>query len=193
MQDHPGTPLLTFGHGTLDSEGLCSLAGRAGIELIVDVRRFPASRHNDSVSRERLAVTLPEAGIAYRWDERLGGRRHMTMEQDEASPDTWWRVAAFRAYAAHTRTDGFREGIADLLEDVGRARTAVMCSESVWWRCHRRLIADVVMVAHGLDVTHLMHDGRLLPAEPSAGVRISAGDGLPVWDGRDGPGRSSRQ
>ncbi len=175
--------LVTFGHGRLDSDGLLSLVRRAGIELVVDVRRFPGSRHNPAAGREVLPATLLGGGVRYRWDERLGGRRHLTRAEDEASPDTWWRVEAFRAYAAHTRTVEFRAGIEDLLIDVAAQRTAVMCSEAVWWRCHRRLIADVVMVEHGVPARHLMHDGRLVTAEPSDGARLDPASGHLVWDG----------
>lgn len=178
-------PLLTFGHGRLDTDALRSLVRDAGIELVVDVRRFPGSRHNEAASRDRLPRTVAEAGADYRWDERLGGRRHLSSAEDAGSPDTWWRVAAFRAYAAHTRTAGFRTAIEDLLDDVRTRPTAVMCSEAVWWRCHRRLIADVVLVGHHMAVGHLMHGGRITPAEASAGVRLDERTGLLVWDGGD--------
>jgi len=174
--------LVTFGHGRLDSDELRELVVGAGIELVVDVRRFPGSRHNPAAGREELPRTLEAAGVGYRWDERLGGRRHLTRAEIDSSPDTWWRVEAFRAYAAHTRTDEFRAGMEDLLVDVAAQRTAVMCSEAVWWRCHRRLIADVVLVGHGVPVLHLMHDGRLVVAEPSAGLRRDSTGAL-VWNG----------
>src|SRR5699024_9375701 len=104
-----------------------------------------------------------EVAIAYRWDERLGGRRGLTKREDDASPDTWWRVAQFRAYAGWTRSEDFRAGVVDLLADVSARRTAVMCSEAVWWRCHRRLIADVVLMEHDTAVMDLMPSGQLKP------------------------------
>lgn len=184
--DHVGAgPLVTFGHGRLDGDALASLILGAGIDLVVDVRRFPGSRHNPAAGRDELPRMLRSIGVSYRWDERLGGRRHLSRAEDDASPDTWWRVAAFRAYAAHTRTDEFGAAVADLLEDVSSRPTAVMCSEAVWWRCHRRLIADVVMVGHGRPVEHLMHDGRLVAATPSAGLRRGGVSGGLVWDGPD--------
>lgn len=170
--------LLTVGHGRLDEEGLGSLLVGAGVELLVDVRRFPGSRTNPAVSRDALPSWLPGVGIDYRWEERLGGRRKLPASNDE---DPWWQVDAFRAYAAHTRTDEFAEVMAALLADVAARRVAVMCSESVWWRCHRRVVADVAALAHGVDVRHLMHDGRLTEHRPSEGARLRS-DGLVVWD-----------
>lgn len=152
----------------------------AGIRRVVDIRRFPGSRANEAAARGRIPEILAEGGIDYRWDERLGGRRRLTKEEDANSPDTWWRVAAFRAYCAWTRTPEFRCGLHELRDDVAAVRTAVMCSETVWWRCHRRIVADVVTV-DGVDVEHLLPGGRLDRHMPSAGARAGP-DGL-VWDG----------
>lgn len=172
--------LLTVGHGRLDEDSLGALLRDASVDLLVDVRRFPGSRANPAVSRDALPTWLPETGVDYRWEERLGGRRSLTAAEDRTDP--WWQVPAFRAYAAHTRTPVFRAAMDELLADVGRCRVAVMCSESVWWRCHRRVIADVAVLAHGLTVRHLMHDGRLNEHPASEGARLRD-DGLVVWDG----------
>lgn len=174
----PERVLLTVGHGRLEETALGSLLRDASVELLVDVRRFPGSRANPAVSRDALARWLPEAGVDYRWEERLGGRRSRPRGDDE---DPWWQVEAFRAYAAHTRTDEFGAAMGVLLEEVSARRVAVMCSESVWWRCHRRIIADVAVVGHGLEVRHLMHDGRLTEHRPADGARVRS-DGLVVWD-----------
>ena len=172
-------PLLTVGHGPLDAEELLALLQGADVGLLVDVRRFPGSRRNPTVGRDHLAEVLPAASLEYRWEERLGGRRRLP--PDENRTDRWWQVDAFRAYAAHTRTAEFGEALDELLAASADTRTAVMCSESVWWRCHRRLIADVVTVGHGLEVLHLMPDGELRPHSPAEGAR-SDDDGLVVWD-----------
>jgi len=121
---------------------------------------------------------LPDVGVAYHWEERLGGRRRLA--KDSPDEDSWWQVTQFRAYAAHTRTPEFAAALDELLADAGRP-TAVMCSESVWWRCHRRLIADVCVLGRGIDVQHLMPDGRLRPHRPADGAR-QRDDGLIVWD-----------
>lgn len=172
------TALLTVGHGTADRQALLDLFHAAGAGQVVDVRRYPGSRRNPDVSTDALAEWLPAAGIAYRWEPRLGGRRRLPAAEQEADP--WWRVEAFRAYAAHTRTPEFAEALTDLLADVvahAPATTLVMCSESLWWRCHRRLISDVAELLHGVDVEHLGHDGRRTPHPPSAGARVTP-DGL---------------
>jgi uncharacterized protein (DUF488 family) len=137
--------LLTVGHGRLDEEGLGALLRDASVELLVDVRRFPGSRANPAVGRDALPAWLPGIGIDYRWEERLGGRRKLPVGDDE---DPWWQVEAFRAYAAHSRTEEFGEAMGALLDEVAARRVAVMCSESVWWRCHRRVVADVAVLAH---------------------------------------------
>ncbi len=172
--------LVTVGHGPADRERLGELLAGAGIELVVDVRRFPGSRTNPDVRREELERWLPAAGVDYRWEPRLGGRRHTPAGTPER--DTWWTVAAFRAYAAYTRTAEFRAALDAVLADTADRSTAVMCSESVWWRCHRRLIADVAVLGRGTSVNHLMPDGRLTPHRPSAGAR-RLDDGDLVWDG----------
>lgn len=171
--------LLTVGHGTLDREGLGSLLASAGAQALVDVRRFPHSRHNRDVATEALGDWLPAMGIAYRWDVRLGGRRKLPVGP---SPDTWWLVESFRAYAAHTRTTLFVEAFDELLATASGATTVIMCGESVWWRCHRRLIADVAVLGHGVPVLHLMPDGRTSAHRPSEGARADGPDRL-VWDG----------
>src|SRR5690606_8465983 len=137
--------LTPVGHGTATSEALAALVSETRLQHVVDVRRFPGSRHNVAAARGHIEELARELGLGYSWDERLGGRRALSTAQDAASPDTWWRVKAFRAYAAWTRSDEFRAGMSELIAGLARRRTVVMCSESVWWRCHRRLIADVAV------------------------------------------------
>jgi uncharacterized protein (DUF488 family) len=161
-------PLFTVGHGPQDRAALGSRLAKAGVDRIVDVRRFPGSRNNPDVTRESLEQWLPALGIGYRWDERLGGRRRLPPGEPVA--DGWWTVAQFAAYAAHTRTREFTAALDEVLAESADAAVAVLCSESVWWRCHRRLIADVAVLARGVPVTHLMPDGRLTPHRPSDGA-----------------------
>ena len=163
--------LLTVGHGTSSADELAERLTGAGVELLVDVRRFPGSRRHPHLSREALEQSLP---VAYRWEERLGGRRPLPPD----SPDVAMRNASFRGYAAWMRTADFREALAEVL--ASPLRTAVMCSESVWWRCHRRMVADAAVLLRGVEVQHLMPDGRLTPHPPTDGVRV-AGDEL-VYD-----------
>jgi uncharacterized protein (DUF488 family) len=143
----------------------------------VDVRSVPGSRRNPDATRASLTEWLPAAGIGYRWERELGGFRRPKRD----SPDVIWRNASFRGYAGYTRDRRFLTAMDRLLAEAERARTTVMCSESVWWRCHRRIIADVAVLAHGWTVQHLMHDGRLADHIPTAGVRLRS-DGLLVYD-----------
>ncbi len=171
--------LLTVGHGPQDRAALGARLTDAGVERLVDVRRFPGSRNNPDVSRDLRQEWLPAVGIGYRWEQRLGGRRRLPA--GEPVEDGWWTVAQFAAYAAHTRTPEFSAALDEVLAEAGKATVAVMCSESVWWRCHRRLIADVAVLGRGVPVTHLMPDGRLTPHRPAAGAVVT--DGLVHWPG----------
>lgn len=176
----PPQELITFGHSTAGRDMIRELLAGAEVAAVVDVRTAPGSRRDPDLSRERLAEWLPAGGIAYRWEKDLGGFRRPSPD----SPDTVWRNDAFRGYAAHTRTPEFLAAMAGLLLQAAGTRTAVMCSEAVWWRCHRRLIADFAVVVRGVPVRHLMHDGRLTPHTPTPGVRLRE-DGLLVYDVTD--------
>jgi uncharacterized protein (DUF488 family) len=173
-------PLLTVGHGTANRADLTRLLREAGVTRVVDVRRYPASRAHPHVTREALAQWLPEEGIAYQWEERLGGRRRPPAD----SADPWWRVAAFRGYAHHMRSPDFLAAMDLLLAQPESMSTTLMCSESLWWRCHRRLIADFATLARTRLVQHLDHDGRLTEHPVAAGARLSA-DGLLYYDRTD--------
>ena len=171
-------PLLTVGHGPDDRDHLAARLTGAGVQSLIDVRRFPGSRTNPDVRREALEEWLPAVGIGYRWDERLGGRRRLTAGDPVA--DDWWTVAQFAAYAAHTRTPEFAAALDEVLDEADTAIVAVMCSGSVWWRCHRRLIADVAVLGRDVPVLHLMPDGRLTPHRPSDGAVVGS-DGRIRW------------
>ena len=178
----PAPPLLTVGHGTLAQQPFAELLRGAGVTSVVDVRRFPGSRRHPHFAADAMRDWLPQSGIGYRWEPRLGGRRRL--DESQADADRWWTVEAFRAYAAHTRTPEFAAALAEVLAARGEpGRTAVMCSESLWWRCHRRLIADVTVLLHDVPVHHLAHSGGLTPHVPAAGARV-APDGL-RYDGEE--------
>lgn len=169
--------LLTFGHGTAGRERLAALLHGAHVWAVVDVRTAPGSRHNPDAGREALRRWLPDEGIDYRWEQRLGGFRKVAPD----SPDVFWENASFRGYAGHTRNPDFLAAMDELLQQAAGVRTAVMCAESVWWRCHRRIIADFAVLARHTRVLHLAHDGRLTEHRPTAGARLRA-DGLLVYD-----------
>ncbi len=162
------TTLHTVGHGTLKTEGFASLLDGAYLARVVDVRSFPASRHNPQFGREEMERWVPAAGIGYVWMRELGGRRRPVAGSKHAA----LRNEAFRGYADYMETDDFLAGVDDLLVLGGSESSVVMCSESVWWRCHRRLLADHLVLVRGVEVVHLMHDGRLTPHVPTEGVRL---------------------
>lgn len=116
-----------------------------------------------------MSEWLPKAGIIYRWDARLGGWRTATAN----GPDTALRNQSFRGYAEHMRSPDFLAAIEDLLADAEIESTAVMCAESVWWRCHRKLVADFLVLVKGIEVYHLMHDGSVQSHRPSSEARRS--------------------
>jgi uncharacterized protein (DUF488 family) len=175
--------LLTVGHGTLPADELARLLAGADVAALVDVRSFPGSRRHPQFGREAMEAWLPESGIDYRWDQRLGGRRRARGD----SPNTALRDDAFRGYADHMAGAGFRAGLDDLVAQATRRRTVAMCAESLWWRCHRRLLADAAVLTDRAHVLHLMHDGRLVAHQVTDGARVTPG-GTVVYDlGGDQP------
>lgn len=175
--------LLTFGHGTADAGQMTRLLRGAAVRRLVDVRTAPGSRRNPDATREALARWLPEAGIGYRWEKRLGGWRRPRPD----SPDIALRNRSFGGYAGHMRSPEFRAAIDELLAEAARGRTAVMCAESVWWRCHRKMIADFLVLAREVDVRHLMHDGTLQPHRPSPEARLLPEHRVLVYDAGEPP------
>lgn len=169
--------LPAFGHGTAGRGALNALLHDAGIAAGVDVRTAPGSRRAPDLARWRPAARLPGEDIAYRWERDLGGFG----EPPPDSPDVIRRNASFRGRAAYTRTPEFVAVTDVLLDRAAREATAVMCGEAVWRRCHRRLIADFAVLARGVPVRHLMHDGRHTRHSPTPGARLRD-DGLIVHD-----------
>ncbi len=141
----------TVGHSTRTLDELLALLRNNLIGTVADVRRYPASRRYPHFNREPLAVALAAETIGYEWIEPLGGRRQA--EEDSAS--TAWRNAAFRGYADHMRSEEFAAGFTALCAAARKSPTAVMCSEAVWWRCHRGLIADLLR-SLGARVVHIV-------------------------------------
>lgn len=161
------TRLLTLGHGTATAEVLTALLEGAGVERLVDVRTYPASRRHPHVGREAMAGWLAGAGVAYRWEPELGGRR----QPIPGSVNHALRHPGFRGYADHMRTREFWSALDRLLAEAAATPTVALCSESLWWRCHRRLLADAAVLVRGTEVLHLDHRGRLEPHRPTEGVR----------------------
>ena len=153
-------PIFTIGHSTHPLEEFVALLRHHGVECLADVRLIPRSRRMPHFSDQSLAVELPSHGIRYLPLKGLGGRRRPR----PGTPNTGWRVAGFRGYADHMESEEFRRDLARL-EDAARAtRTAVMCAEGLWWRCHRRLVSDALLV-RGRHVVHIAPDGSTTPHE----------------------------
>ncbi|MBV9240749.1 MAG: DUF488 domain-containing protein [Acidobacteria bacterium] len=148
--------VLTIGHSTRDFDEFVGLLRENDIELLADVRSFPGSRKFPQFNKESLEVTLPENGIDYSHLRQLGGRRKVKTD----SKNTVWRNDGFRGYADHMETEDFRKGIDELLELAEDKRTAIMCSEAVWWRCHRSMISDYLK-SRGITVLHIMGEGKV--------------------------------
>ena len=152
--------LHTVGHGTLPAEAFAALLKGAGVGRIADVRSYPGSRHNPQFGREAMERWVMDAGLGYVWMPDLGGRRRPVAD---GSKHLALRHSAFQTYADYMETTNFRTGVEECSALAAGESTVVMCSESVWWRCHRRLLADYLVLLRGLQVVHLMHDGRLRP------------------------------
>ena len=147
--------IWTIGHSTRTIDELVAVLRAHHIEAVVDVRRFPGSRRLPQFAAEQLEASLRVSDIGYRWIAELGGRRR----PNPLSPNDGWRNAAFRAYADHVATDDFAEGLFELLTIATGLRTAIMCAEVLWWRCHRRIIADV-LTSLGHEVRHIRDAGE---------------------------------
>jgi uncharacterized protein (DUF488 family) len=148
--------IYTVGHGVRPVEELLATLHEADVRTLVDVRRFPSSRRNPQFDQAALAEALAGAGIAYRHALELGGRRSGEPGEERFS---CIRVAAFRSYAARMGTPTWQ---AALSAELAQQRPCFMCAETVWWRCHRRLIAEL-LVARGEAVVHLLGPGRREP------------------------------
>jgi uncharacterized protein (DUF488 family) len=159
---------FTVGHGVRPLHELVVVLEEAGVETLVDVRRFPGSRRNPQFNQGPLREALADAGIAYRHAAELGGRRSGEPGEDDFP---CIRVAAFRSYAARMRTDAWQAALAAELEQPA---PCFMCAETVWWRCHRRLIAEL-LTARGDEVVHLLGPGRREPHRLYDEAEIRAG------------------
>jgi uncharacterized protein (DUF488 family) len=161
--------MLTFGHGTAGEVDLAGLIRANGIRAVADVRSVPKSRANPHVARERMALWVPDlSGATYQWVPSLGGFRKPLAD----SRNVALRHPSFRGYADYMQTPAFLEALDQLLIQAEGTTLAIMCSESLWWRCHRRLIADAATLLRGVEVRHVMHAGSTVPHALTQGVRV---------------------
>lgn len=170
--DSLGQVIFTIGHSTRTIAEFVDLLREVEVTLVVDVRSIPRSRTNPQFNADRLPESLAAVRIGYQLMAVLGGRRHHR-KGTPPSLNTYWQVAAFRAYADYAETEAWRAGLNELRALARVKRCAVMCAEAVWWRCHRRIIADYLL-AGGMRVEHSMGPGHVVPATLTPGVRILA-------------------
>jgi hypothetical protein len=166
--DHSDMPVYTIGHSTRTIAEFGELLGEPAIQAVVDVRAIPRSRTNPQFNLEVLPGSLAEFGVDYQHIAELGGRRHHPRGAPP-SPNTFWRNESFRNYADYAASEAFNVGFTRLLELANARRCAIMCSEAVWWRCHRRIISDY-LIAQGIAVLHIMGPHKIDPATLTPGA-----------------------
>lgn len=163
--------IWTIGHSTHTLEELVEMLNSFQIKMLLDIRSYPGSRKYPHFNKQALEVSIPEHHIQYLHLKKLGGRR----KTNKDSKNTAWRHLAFRAYADYMETEEFHEGIEELQEIAIKQRTAYMCSEAVWWRCHRSMVSDYLK-AHGWQVMHIMSTKKAEEHPYTAPARIVDGE-----------------
>ena len=171
-------PFFTIGHSNRSLEAFVELLKSADIELVADVRKFPRSRANPQFNEDTIGGALAPSGISYEWMAALGGRRGIAKS---VSPDVngLWRNLSFHNYADYALSAEFSAELRHLLERGSEQRCSIMCSEAVWWRCHRRIVTDYLL-ANGEAVFHIMGPGRFEPAQLTSGA-VMRDDGKVVY------------
>jgi uncharacterized protein (DUF488 family) len=177
-------PFFTIGHSNRSLEGFVELLREADIRLVADSRTVPRSRANPQFNKDTLPAALAAIGISYEHMAALGGLRGKTKGLP-AAVNGFWTNASFHNYADYTLSEQFHGGLEHLLRLGHERRCAMMCSEAVWWRCHRRIVADR-LIAHGETVCHIMGQGRIELARLTSGAAVQP-DGTVVYPGGDQP------
>ena len=163
--------VLTVGHSTLSAEAFGELLTAHRIKTLVDVRSFPGSRRYPQFNKSALSEYLAASQVSYVHAPLLGGRRQPHAD----SHNTAWRNASFRAYADYMETENFKQGVSELLELARNERIAIMCAESLWWRCHRSLISDYLK-SIGVEVDHILGTKKTESHRYTAAARIVDGE-----------------
>ena len=172
MPDKP--TIYTIGHSTHPLKEFIGILQNHGVEFLVDVRTIPRSRTNPQFNKDSVPVPLKTAGIDYRHIAELGGLRSRQKSVID-SPNTLWENKSFRNYADYAMTETFRKGLEELKNIAAESTCAIMCAEAVWWRCHRRIIADYLM-AQGYPVLHIMGIDKDTPAKMTEGAKLISKD-----------------
>ena len=176
-------PFFTIGHSTRPIEAFVDLLRVGGVQMVIDIRTVPRSRTNPQYNEENLGEALARHQIGHGRIPALGGLRSRVREAP-SELNGWWENRSFHNYADHALSEDFRAGLEELVALGRERRVAMMCSEAVWWRCHRRIVADH-LIARGESVFHLMDKGRAEPARLSEGARVA--DGLVTYPGAPDP------
>ncbi|MDN5923835.1 MAG: DUF488 domain-containing protein [Xanthomonadales bacterium] len=166
-------PIFTIGHSSRPLADFLDLLEQSCIECVIDVRRLPGSNRFPQYNADALSASLAEVGMAYQQLPALCGRR-TKRDLQGAALETFWTNASFAIYAAYARSEAFTLGLDALLQRARRQRCTLMCSEAVWWRCHRRIITDHLL-ARGEAVCHIMGPGKVMPATLTRGALIQDG------------------
>ena len=180
------SPIFTIGHSTRSLEDFLQLLQSYKIEALADVRQFPGSRRHPQFGQENLSRSLSHVEVAYVHFPELGGRRRARAD----SPNTAWRNEAFRGYADYMMTSDFQTGIARLMELAQKQRTAIMCAEALWWRCHRALISDFLKVK-SIQVVHILSGTKTEEHPFTSAARVI--NGQLSYRGLELPGVDSAQ
>ena len=173
MPDAPN-PIFTIGHSSRPLDDFLALLAGSDIQCVVDVRRLPGSRAFPQYNADALVASLAGRSIDYWHLDSLCGRRSKR-DLEGAPPEDFWSNASFARYAAYARGAAFAQGLDELLQRARRQRCVVMCSEAVWWRCHRRIITDHLL-ARGETVCHIMGPGKVTTATLTRGARMRDGE-----------------
>lgn len=181
--ENRATTIWTIGHSTRPVQDFLELLVEYKIQTVVDVRSLPGSRKYPQYDQDALAATLAEHNIQYEWFKSLGGRRRTHAD----SPNTVWRNASFRGYADYMMTAEFEAALNQLHDLAASSRTALMCAEAVWWRCHRSMIADALCV-DGTHVVHLMDAKHSVTHPMTSPARVVGGRLTYIQSPGDGVG-----
>lgn len=178
-------PVFTVGHSNRSLQAFLDLIASAGIDFVADIRKMPMSRANPQFNQDVLAGALAAAGIGYAHVAALGGLRGKAFGVP-FEVNALWRNRSFHNYADYALSPEFRDGLAEVLRIGAERPLTVMCSEAVWWRCHRRIVADY-LIADAMPVFHIMGEGRLEPARLTPGALV-AGASITYPPGPEGAG-----
>lgn len=176
------TTIFTIGHSNRYLTDFVALLNEQSIQHVVDVRKLPGSKRYPQFNEDTLAEGLSQHQIDFSRSQGLTGRRKVSQDVTFET-NAWWQNRSFHNYADHALTTTFHNALADLTETAAQYRTAIMCSEAVWWRCHRRIIADYLLAA-GHRVEHIMGPDQLMTAELSAGA-VPHSDGAVLYPASD--------